>query len=66
VKKKISQEVHPTIPSDLASVPAASKITGIRDRTIWRWVRAGKVKAWGPRRCYRVSISELLTPVRGT
>jgi hypothetical protein len=56
--------VRPSIPSDVVSIPTASKITGIRERTIWMWIRNGKVKAWGRRRCYRVSISDLLAPVQ--
>jgi hypothetical protein len=64
MNKRYLKEVRPSIPSDLASVPTASRITGFRERTIWKWIRTGKVKAWGRPRCYRVSISELLAPVR--
>jgi excisionase family DNA binding protein len=52
----------PTIPADLVSVPEARKITGIKERTIWRMIRDGELRAWGPRRCFRISISELLRP----
>jgi hypothetical protein len=64
VSKTYCKEIQPLIPSDLVTVPAASRITGIRKRTIWKWITQGKVRAWGRRRCYRVSISELLIPVR--
>jgi hypothetical protein len=33
------------------------------ERTIWRDIRSGKLRAWGTRRCYRISVSELLAPV---
>lgn len=56
--------VKPTIPSDLVSVKEARQITGITERTIWKKIRERKLNAWGPRRCYRISISELLAPVR--
>ena len=49
----------------------ASSACGIDDyrlsgsHTIWKWIRTGKVKAWGRRRCYRVSrLSELVMPVQ--
>lgn len=64
MKSKYLKEVKPTVPSDLASVLEASKITGIGQRTIWRKIRNGDLNAWGPRRCYRISLSELLSPVR--
>ena len=62
--KTYFKKVNPMIPSDLTTVPVASRITGIRERTIWKWITQGKVKAWGRRRCYRVSVSEVLAPVR--
>ena len=64
MNKKYLEGIDVSIPNDLASVPAASMITGYQDRTIWKWIRTGKVKAWGRRRCYRVSVSELLAPVQ--
>jgi excisionase family DNA binding protein len=57
------EQVKTSLPSDLVSVPEASKVTGIRQRTIWKQIREGRLRAWGPRRCYRISISELLAPV---
>jgi hypothetical protein len=53
----------PTIPSDLVSVKEGAKVAGKTERTIWRDIRAGKLCAWGTRRCYRISVSELLAPV---
>ena len=61
--QKFLKHVRRSIPDDLATVPQASKITGIRRSTIWRMIRDGDLNAWGPRRCYRISISELLAPV---
>ena len=58
------KQVEPSIPSDLLSgVPDASKITGITERTIWRKIRRRELNAWGPPRCYRVSLSQLLRRV---
>jgi hypothetical protein len=64
VISKLLKQVEPTVPSDLVSVPDASAITGIAERTIWRKIRSGELNAWGPPRCYRISLSELLRPVR--
>jgi excisionase family DNA binding protein len=63
VKGKYFKEVVPTIPRDLVSVAEAAEISGVTRPTIWRKVRSGQLRAWGVRRCYRVSISELLAPV---
>ena len=60
---KLLKQVEPSIPADLVSVPEAHKITGITERTIWRKIREGELRAWGPPRCYRISLSELLAPV---
>lgn len=38
-------------------------LAGKTERTIWRDIRSGKLRAWGTRRCYRISVSELLAPV---
>jgi hypothetical protein len=56
-------EVVPSIPSDLVSVKEGARIANKTERTIWRDIRAGKLRAWGTRRCYRISVSELLAPV---
>ena len=60
---KFLVEVIPTVPSDLVSVKEGSKIARKTERTIWRDIRSGKLRAWGTRRCYRISVSELLAPV---
>ena len=57
------KEVAPTIPSDLVSVAEAAEISGMTCPTVWRKIRAGQLRAWGVRRCYRISLSELLPPV---
>jgi len=44
-------------------VPEAAAIARINPRTIWKKIRSGDLTAYGPRKCYRVSISELLAPV---
>ena len=60
----VFRPIEPAIPSDLVSVKQAYRLAGITERTIWKKIRNGQLKAWGPRRCYRISISELLAPVR--
>ena len=56
-------EVVPTVPSDLVTVKEGARIARKTERTIWRDIRAGKLRAWGTRRCYQISVSELLAPV---
>lgn len=63
MKPKYLVEVVPTIPSDLVSVKEGAMIADKTERTIWRDIRIGKLRAWGTRRCYRISVSELLRPV---
>jgi len=60
---KFFVEVIPTVPSDLISVKEGARIARKTERTIWRDIRSGKLRAWGTRRCYRISVSELLAPV---
>jgi len=60
------KEIKPTIPDDIVGVPEAARLTGISQRTIWKWIKNGKIRAWGRLRCYRVSISEVLAPVLKT
>jgi len=60
---KFLVEVIPTVPSDLVSVKEGSKIARKTERTIWRDIRSGKLRAWGTRRCYLISASDLLAPV---
>jgi hypothetical protein len=64
MKRRFLMEVVPTIPSDLVSVKEGARIARKRENTIWRDIRTGKLRAWGTRRCYRISVSELLAPVR--
>jgi len=56
-------KVVPTVPSDLVSVKEGARIARKTERAIWRDIRSGKLRAWGVRRCYRISLSELLAPV---
>ncbi len=63
MKHQYLMEIKPTIPSDLVSVPDAEQISGMTRRTLWRKIRCDELRAWGHRRCYRVSVSELLAPV---
>lgn len=51
------------VPHDLVSVAEAAKMIGITERTIWRKIREGQIRAWGMRRYYRVSLGDLLSPV---
>jgi len=60
---KFLVEVIPTVPSDLVTVKEGARIARKTERTIWRDIRTGKLRAWGTRRCYRISVSELLSPV---
>ena len=60
---KFLVEVIPTVPSDLISVKEGARIARKTERTIWRDIRSGRLHAWGTRRCYRISVSELLAPV---
>jgi len=60
---KFLVEVVPNIPSDLVSVKEGAGIGRKTERTIWRDIRSGKLRAWGTRRCYRISVSDLLAPV---
>jgi hypothetical protein len=43
VPTKYLKEVKTSLPSDLVSVPEASKLTGIRQRTIWKQIRGGRL-----------------------
>ena len=63
MNSKLFVEVIPTVPSDLISVKEGARIARKTERTIWRDIRSGKLRAWGTRRCYRISVSELLAPV---
>jgi hypothetical protein len=63
MKPRYLVEVVPIIPSDLVSVKEGAEVAGKTERTIWRDIRTGKLRAWGTRRCYRISVSELLAPV---
>jgi len=60
---KFFVEVAPTVPSDLVSVKEGARLARKTERTIWRDIRSGKLRAWGTRRCYLISVSELLAPV---
>lgn len=57
-------KTHPAVPSDLVSVPEAAAIGQMNPRTIWKKIRNGTLPAYGSRKCYRVSLSQLLAPVR--
>ncbi len=60
---RITRKRNEPLPANLASVPEVATITGITTDTIWRKIRSGVLPAWGPRRCFRVSIAQLLAPV---
>ena len=57
MKRRYFAEVVPTIPSDLVNVKEGASIARKTERTIWRDIRSGKLRAWGTRRCYLVSVS---------
>jgi hypothetical protein len=47
-------------PTDLCSVSEAAVRTSLNKFTIWKWIRAGSVKAYGRSGCLRVSVADLL------
>ncbi len=51
------------LPRDLVSITDAAQASGLNVRTIWRKIREGKLRAFGTRKCYRISLGELLAPV---
>jgi hypothetical protein len=64
VSPNLLRQVEPTVPNDLVTVREAAAIARIKTPTLWRWIRLGRVTVWGSRRCYLVSLSEVLQPVR--
>lgn len=48
----------------LTSVRRAASVTGLHPHTIYRWIRAGRIRAWGVQNSYRVDPAELLPPVQ--
>ena len=55
-------------PSDLCSVPMAASRTGLNVYTVWKWIRQGRIQAYGRPRCLRVNVMDLLpeyTPGQG-
>lgn len=54
------------IPKDLVSVKQGAAIARKSERTIWCDIRSGKLRGWGARRCYLVSLSELLPAVQAS
>jgi hypothetical protein len=47
-------------PSDLCSISEAALRTRLNPFTIWRWIREGKISAYGRPGCLRVSVADLL------
>ena len=47
-------------PSDLCPVTEAAVRTRISPFTIWKWIREGRIKAYGRHKCLRVSVADLL------
>ena len=54
------------IPKDLVNVKQGAAIARKSERTIWRDIRSGKLRGWGARRCYLISLSELLPEVHAS
>jgi excisionase family DNA binding protein len=48
------------LPPELCSVRTAACALGLSSRTIWRWIRQGKLRAWGRRGAIRVLLAEVL------
>jgi excisionase family DNA binding protein len=63
-KEKAMQEKRITAPTDhddeLLTVEEAAKIAKLSPRTIDRWIKKGMVPAYGPARCTRVLLCEVL------
>ncbi|MEO8595520.1 MAG: helix-turn-helix domain-containing protein [Candidatus Solibacter sp.] len=47
-------------PSDLYSVAEAALRARVNPFTIWKWIRQGRIKAYGSAGCLRVSLADLL------
>jgi hypothetical protein len=59
-----SLHVQPArLPMDLQPIRFAACIVKMHPKTIYRLIRAGKVRCFGHRGCYRVSLSDLLPVV---
>lgn len=63
MKRRFLMDAVPAIPGDLVNVREGARIARKTERTIWRDIRSGRLRAWGTRRCYLISVSELLAPV---
>lgn len=48
------------LPTDLVSVRDGSRLTGLSDYRIRRWMWDGKISLWGRPGCLRVSLSDLM------
>jgi hypothetical protein len=47
-------------PSDLCPVTEAAVRARINPYTIWKWIRQGRIKAYGSHGCLRVCVADLL------
>ena len=45
---------------DYMTIGAASELARVKEQTIRRWIREGRLKAYGYRGCLRIRMSELL------
>lgn len=59
----LSRPARP-IDTSLHTVNEAARLLKLHPSTILRWIREGKVPAYGWRRCYRVRLEEILPPVQ--
>lgn len=50
-------------PCDLISISAGAGFAGVTTRTVYQWIRKGKVRVWGRPGSYRVSLEEILPEV---
>jgi hypothetical protein len=51
------------LPLDLHPVPIAAAIAKMHVKSVYRLIRAGKIRCFGRRGSYRVSVSDLLPVV---
>jgi hypothetical protein len=47
-------------PADLCPVAEAAVRAHLNAFTVWRWIREGRIKAYGRPGCLRVSLADLL------
>lgn len=52
--------------NQLAPINAAAALAEVHEDTLRRWIREGRIRAWGMRGCYRVNLGDLMPLVQPT